>query len=58
MKFLLTKASDCDSEEFITINTLEELKDLSKKYDARLIVHFYATVDYDGHIQIYDDDIG
>lgn len=32
MEFTLTKSSDCDFEEIVEINTLEDLKELQDKY--------------------------
>ena len=42
MKFILKKASDCNFKEEIDINTLEDLKSLSDKYDREeLIINFH-----------------
>lgn len=50
MRFTIRKASDWESSEEITIATLEDLKTLSKKYDAQLVIDFE-----DKEIIIYDD---
>ena len=54
MKFLVTKASDLDYEEYVEINTLEELKALSDKYNEELVINFDSTRGFN-QITIYDD---
>ena len=56
MIFTLRKTSDWHFEESIDIDTLEQLRELSAKYDANLIINF-GDVWTDGkpEIEIYDD---
>lgn len=54
MKFLINKASSFKYEEYIEINSLEELKNLSDKYNEELVINFNFTSGL-GRIIIYDD---
>lgn len=42
-------------EEFVDINSWEELKKLSEENKAALIIDFEKSVEFEGGITIYDD---
>lgn len=54
MEFILEYASDWDYEETIKINSLEELKELSKKVGSSLIIDFGQN-SLKPTITVYDD---
>lgn len=56
MIFTLRKTSDWNFKESIDVDTLEQLRELSKKYDANLIINFGDVwTDEKPEIEIYDD---
>ena len=55
MKCTLFKASNDDFQQEITINSIEDLKRISKRYRANLILDFNGAITDGLEITIYDD---
>lgn len=53
MKFALYFAANGNLNEVVTINTMEELKALSQRFDAEVIVNFEENLIwiYDGYME-------